>query len=380
MNEAEGRTLDVAIVGGGPAGSTLAWALRGSGLSVGIIDKADFPRDKTCAGWITPQIAEELRLDLAEYRHGERVLQPIYGFYTGLIGGRPQFHAYDEPVSYGILRREFDHYLLQRAQAPVWTGQLVRSISRRDGLWQIDGITRAKVLVGAGGHFCPVARHLGARVGSGELSVAAKEGEFRLPRQIQDRCPAQGSIPELYFCPDLKGYGWIFRKGDHLNVGLGREDRHGLSQHLQDFVRWLRRERRLPAEIPERYKGHAYLLYPHALRPVYGNAVLLIGDSAGMAYAQSGEGIRPAIESALLAAATLKAAQGNYSATRLAAYDHALRQRFGENRGRGGAAEALPGWLHLPLGRALLSSSRFARHVLIERWFLHRHTPPLATG
>lgn len=380
MSEAPGRTLDVAIVGGGPAGSTLAWALRDSGLSVAIIDKADFPRDKTCAGWITPQIAEELQLDLEDYRRGGRVLQPIQGFHTGLIGGRPRFNAYDETVSYGILRREFDHYLLQRAAVPVSTGKPVRSIRRRDGLWQLDGLRSAKVLVGAGGHFCPVARHLGAQVGGSELAVAAKEVEFELSSQARAVCPAQGAIPELYFCPDLKGYGWVFRKGDYLNVGLGREDTHGLSQHLQDFVRWLQSEGRLPDETPKRYKGHAYLLYPHALRSVYDDGVLLIGDAAGMAYAQSGEGIRPAIESALLAAATLKAARGNYSAASLAAYDRALRQRFGDNRGSGGAGEGLPRWLHLPLGRALLSSRRFARHVLIDRWFLHRHTPPLALG
>lgn len=380
MSEAPRRALDVAIVGGGPAGSTLAWALRDSGLSVGIIDKANFPRDKTCAGWITPQITEELHLDLEDYRRGGRVLQPIQGFYTGLIGGRPRFNAYDETVSYGILRREFDHYLLQRADVPVSTGKPVRSIRRCDGLWQIDGLWSAKVLVGAGGHFCPVARHLGAQVGSGELAVAAKEVEFELSRQAQTACPARGAVPELYFCPDLKGYGWIFRKGNYLNVGLGREDNRGLSQHLQDFVRWLRQEGRLPDETPKRYKGHAYLLYPHALRSVYDDGVLLIGDAAGMAYAQSGEGIRPAIESALLAAATLKAAQDDYSAANLAAYDRELRRHFGENRGSGGPGEGLPRWLHLPLGRTLLSSKRFARHVLIDRWFLHRHTPPLALG
>lgn len=49
------RTCDVLIVGGGPAGSACAWRLRQANLSVIVADASTFPRDKTCAGWITPQ-------------------------------------------------------------------------------------------------------------------------------------------------------------------------------------------------------------------------------------------------------------------------------------------------------------------------------------
>ena len=54
--------VDVLIVGGGPAGSSCAWGLRGSGLDVLVLDAARFPRDKVCAGWITPPILAELAL------------------------------------------------------------------------------------------------------------------------------------------------------------------------------------------------------------------------------------------------------------------------------------------------------------------------------
>ena len=54
-------TCDVVIVGGGPAGSACAWRLRQAGLEVVVIDKAIFPRDKVCAGWITPQVLDDLR-------------------------------------------------------------------------------------------------------------------------------------------------------------------------------------------------------------------------------------------------------------------------------------------------------------------------------
>ena len=69
---------DVLIVGGGPAGSSCAWGLRGSGLDVAILDRQTFPRDKICGGWITPQVLSELGIDPAEYGR-DRVLQPITG-------------------------------------------------------------------------------------------------------------------------------------------------------------------------------------------------------------------------------------------------------------------------------------------------------------
>ena len=67
---------DVLIVGGGPAGSSCAWALRGSGLDVAVMDRSTFPRDKVCAGWITPPLVDALQVDLADYALG-RTLQPI---------------------------------------------------------------------------------------------------------------------------------------------------------------------------------------------------------------------------------------------------------------------------------------------------------------
>jgi flavin-dependent dehydrogenase len=78
-------SCDVLIVGGGPAGSTLAWKLRERGLDAVVLDKSAFPRDKVCAGWITPQTTELLQLDKDDYSRG-RVLQHISGFKTGMIG------------------------------------------------------------------------------------------------------------------------------------------------------------------------------------------------------------------------------------------------------------------------------------------------------
>src|SRR3954464_11424697 len=106
---------DVLIVGGGPAGSSCARRLRQLGLDVLTMDRFAFPRDKVCAGWITPQVIEDLDLDCDDYRRG-RTFQPITGFRTGIVGcPRTVDTRYSRPVSFGIRRCEFDQYLLERS-------------------------------------------------------------------------------------------------------------------------------------------------------------------------------------------------------------------------------------------------------------------------
>jgi flavin-dependent dehydrogenase len=369
------ETYDVIIVGAGPAGSTLAKALEGSGKSALLIDKQNFPRDKTCAGWVTPTVMETLGIDLAEYGNA-RTLQPIRRFRIGMMGQPAVENDHGSVISYGIRRCEFDDYLLGRTNTPRQLATPVKSIIRKDGNWLINDTWSAPLLVGAGGHFCPVARLIGDGPGSHETVVAAKEVEFEMTHEQARACEARGDTPELWFCRDLKGYAWVFRKGNYLNVGLGREDNHKLTTHLQDFVETMKTTGRLPADLPGRFKGHAYLLYDHAGRPLLGDGLLLIGDAAGLAYTQSGEGIRPAIESALLAAGVIRRAP-DFSTASLQAYGDAIAERFGD---RGSATEEgfqVPDWVRMPLASTLMRSRWFTRKVVTEKWFLHQELPSL---
>ncbi|RBW49011.1 NAD(P)/FAD-dependent oxidoreductase [Marinobacter sp. F3R11] len=372
------ETYDLIIVGAGPAGSTLAKALEDSGKRALLIDKHKFPRDKTCAGWVTPSVMETLGIDPAEYGNG-RTLQPIRRFRIGMMGQAAVENDHGGVVSYGIRRCEFDDYLLSRTNTPRQLGTPVKSITRKDDNWLVNEAWSAPLLVGAGGHFCPVARLIGDGPGSHETVVAAKEVEFEMTPEQASACKARGDTPELWFCQDLKGYAWIFRKGNYLNVGLGREDNHKLSNHLQDFVETMKASGRLPADLPGRFKGHAYLLYDHSGRALTGDGLLLIGDAAGLAYTQSGEGIRPAIESALLAADVIRRTP-EFSATTLQTYSDAIRKRFGH---RGPAAEQgfqLPAWIRMPMAGILMRSHWFTRKVVTEKWFLHEQVPPLAAN
>lgn len=367
------ETSDVIIIGGGPAGSTCAGQLRRQGFDVLILDKNQFPRNKVCAGWVTPEVMQSLDIDLDDYA-SSRVLQPIRSFRTSRIGNKDVYTEYDNVVSYGIRRSEFDHYLLERSGVACHMNEPVKSIARDSKGWVINDHYAAPLLIGAGGHFCPVARHIGANVGASESPVAAQEVEFEMTEQQLQSCPVDAETPELFFTPDLKGYGWIFRKGNFLNIGLGRLDRNKLSTHVDKFINELKQAGRIPDDTPTRLHGHAYLLYNDAPRRVYDEGVLLIGDSAGLAYQQSGEGIRPAIESALLAANTIMEAKGNYSRSRLAGYETSLQQRFGDKPLQ---QTQPPSRIKCLLAGIMLRSKWFSRHIVINRWFLHQQQAAL---
>ena len=187
--------------------------------------------------------------------------------------------------------------------------------------------------------------------------MVAQESEFEMTAAQIGECGIRGDTPELYFSPDLLGYGWCFRKGDILNVGLGRADPRGLSGHVQEFVEW-----KIPFEIPAP-RGHAYLLYGSSPRKISGPGWMLIGDAAGLAYPFSGEGILPAIESGLLAAETIARGES------LDEYPRRLAKQFGKTSA----------WMtsigsRLPrrfIAERVLPTAWFSRQVVLRRWFLH---------
>lgn len=361
-------TVDVAIIGGGPAGSTCARQLVAAGLDVVVIDEARFPRDKVCAGWITPDVVRLLDIDLADYgaRH---VLQPYTGFRVGLLGHAATLVEYGRVVSYGIRRVEFDDYLLTRAGARVVDGRRVAHIAREGARWVIDGEWSARYLVGAGGHRCPVARVLNPTVGR-ERVVVAQRTEATLA------VPGLGSsTPELYFAEDLQGYGWIVPKGTWVNIGLGRTDRQHLSTHVRDFLYGLGARGRLTAEAERGWSGHAYLLASQSARRVVGDHAVLAGDAAGVAAPGSGEGIRGAVVSGSWAADAIGrlALAGDHTA--LATYAAALGGRLGVGRAARPMTSWLPAsWRTAAVGAAFRSRA-FVRHAVLDRAFLHALVP-----
>lgn len=370
------KSYDVLIVGGGPAGSTLAYCLNSSGLKIGILDKQSFPRQKICAGWVTPEVMRVLNIDLVDYAKNN-ILQKINGFKIGQLGQKlVESHYEGEPVSYGIRRIEFDDYLLKRCTAELILHEAFKKMEKNENGWLVNDQYQAKLVIGAGGHYCPVARAIDSK-GVGELAVVAQEAEFEMNAEQKQNCSIKEEVPELFFTPDLMGYGWVFRKGDYLNIGLGREDKSKLSSHVKAFCDYLAKEGKIPTGITAKYNGHAYLLYNHAVREMVADNVLLIGDAAGLAYPQSGEGIRPAVESAMLAADVIRSSDGDYSNSKLQSYNEAMEKRFGERQSAPDTMERLPMFVKKIFASQLMKTQWFTRKVVTDKWFLQSHQVPM---
>jgi len=356
------RSCDALIVGGGPAGSSCARALRLAGWNVVVMDRARFPRDKVCGGWVTPGVFSALELHPDEYRATGLVLQEITGFRTSVVGQRDVETNYANVVSYAIRRCEFDTFLLRRAQVCVLDNRPLATLTRHADRWIANDEIETPVVIGAGGHFCPVARQL-----QGERDrvdpVVAKEAEFLLNRGDSS---VDGRTPELFFCRDLEGYAWCVRKGDYLNIGIGRRAHDGFAHHLDDFAAFLTSTGRVAGTSAIRWRGHAYHARGAGVRPLVGNGVLIVGDAAGLAYPESGEGIRPAVESGILAARTLIAARGRYMRDELQSYEATM---YAAHKPSTPTPKALSPIVKAA-GRTLLRSRTFTRHVMLDRWFL----------
>jgi menaquinone-9 beta-reductase len=358
---------DVIVVGGGPGGSTTAWRLARVGLRTLLLDAAVFPRVKVCAGWVTPEALADVEVDPEKY---PLTIQPFTACGFAFAGACHETH-WRRPASYGIVRSEFDHHLLDRARAAgvdVHERARVTTVTRESASVRVvsaRGTFTAPVVVGAGGHHCPVAKAFG-EVSEDEEVVVAQESETRLPPGRRDTI--REAAPILYVEPDLKGYGWYFPKDDVLNVGIGVVAGPGadLPRRRDALLATLHASGHLPDDLEiEPFRGHAYVVRRRAPRRLAGDGFCLVGDAAGLARDLSGEGIGPAIRSGILAAEAVAAHLRR--GTSLESYARAIVSRYGPGE---------PGWLGRQLGRlpdalncvlvrGVLATGATRRHVVL---------------
>ena len=305
------RTVDVLVVGGGPAGSAAAITAARAGRSVLLVDKATFPRDKCCGDGLTTlalRLGQQLGLDPTPISDW----QPVEGAVLHSPSGRSvRFPLPHDDGHYAAVvpRREYDAALLGLARTSgteVAESHAVTGIDVDDAgaTVTVDGMgrIRAATVVAADGMWSPVRRILG-------LSTDDDRGQWHAFRQyVSNVGPAAADLHVWFEADLLPGYAWSFPLPDgRANVGFGilrggpvavgatgriwdeLMDRPAIRSVLGDHA--LPEDRRtawpIPAKVDRAVLDHG--------------PVLFVGDAAAATDALTGEGIGQALLTGILA-------------------------------------------------------------------------------
>jgi geranylgeranyl reductase family protein len=293
---------DAIVAGAGPAGSTTARLLAARGAKVLLIDKQRFPRDKPCGGGVTLRAASVQDVDLTPV-----VERTIHGVRFSLRLGESFDRSYPEPLTYMTQRCRLDALLAQRAAeagADFHDGEAVREVETVGG----RGFAPLADVAVRTSHATYTAPILIAADGANGVTArsAGVTPRFDEAVALEGNLPYQTDIPEdwrEYIGLDLGGvaggYGWVFPKGEHLNVGVGGWKYAAFT--LRPKLRDLCHRYGFDPALLENLRGHHLPLRTPGAQIARG-PVALVGDAAGLVDPVSGEGIHMAFASGRLAA------------------------------------------------------------------------------
>jgi geranylgeranyl reductase family protein len=352
------NVYDVVIVGAGPSGSACAYWLAHAGWSVCLIEKKQFPREKTCGDGLTPRSVYQLRemgLEDSVAAHGHK----FNGLRAFGFGATLEMNWPDHPIfpgyGYTITRFNLDGLVAERAEslgATLLNGvEAVALLEPTDDLNHglkgaagvvvkdqddVVGEIRARYLVVGDGQNSRLGRELGTvRNKSWPMGMALRgyytsdrHDEPWIDSHLDIRDPKGAVVP---------GYGWIFPLGDgRVNVGVGLLSTGGAwkgvnTTKLQEyFVSQTADAWGLNDESCCGPATGGRLPMGLALGPRSGPNTLTIGDAAGTVNPFNGEGIAYGYETGRIAAAVVAEALLHNDSSLLGLYDERLESAYGD--------------------------------------------------
>jgi geranylgeranyl reductase family protein len=265
-----------------------------------LLDRAAFPREKPCGGGVTLRAASRLGLNLSSVTE-----QTIFDVRVTYRLGRAFRHHYPEPLAYMTQRCRLDAFLAEQAATAgveFHDDEPVRAVEVSDHRVDVrtdKGTYTARALASADGVNGIVGRCTGTAPRA-DLAVAM-EGNVPRPQGVPQRWHETLAL-NLGGLPG--GYGWVFPKGEHLNVGVGAW--RWFAPNLRGHLAALCRRYGFSPESLRGVRGY-HLPLRHPGSPIVSGPVLTVGDAAGLVDPLSGEGIHTAIQSAGLAARAIEA-------------------------------------------------------------------------
>lgn len=342
------KKFDVVIVGAGPAGSACAIRLGNSGLKVALLDKATFPRDKTCGDALSVDVinqlfilSEKLAADFKSLEnkipsYGVKIFSPDHNFID-----IPFIYKNEKSFGYISPRLNFDNFLFQHvkeyANVEIYEGCCAERIEQKKSGIIVEtnkGSFESELIIGADGAHSAVSKNIG------EIKVDKKHYSAGLRVYYEGVASFhKENFIELHFFKDiLPGYLWIFPMADNkANVGIGMlssvvsKNKVNLKEVLQKLITTQPhlKERFENAKPLETIKGYGLPLGSKK-RNISGERYLLTGDAAALIDPFSGEGIANAIRSGRVAAEhVIKCfAENNFSAAFNKGYDKEIYRRM----------------------------------------------------
>ena len=344
----DGQQFDVIIVGAGPAGAATATSLQNSGLSVALLDRAVFPRDKICGDALSVDVVNQLKilspLLSKEFDSFDKKI-PSYGVRMFSPDGNhidiPFYYKGQKASGYISQRMDFDHLLIRHltrvSNVTVFEGYEVLSVKCNEEIVQVKtnhGTLTSAMVVGADGAHSIVGKELQRTTMEKEHYSAG----LRVYYEGVTSFHAENFI-ELHFFKDiLPGYLWIFPlPNNRANVGIGvlssvvSSRKINLRDALQNLLKTDDRfkERFRSANALETVKGFGLPLGSRQQK-LSGNRFLLTGDAASLIDPFSGEGIANAIRSGRVAASHIISAfhKQDFSASFNVEYDREIYRRM----------------------------------------------------